>query len=236
MARVIKALLERVAYLDYLGDGLQRAENVEEFLNAAEGRGDINLSDFLDLVLLATDEDRGDSGEEKVSLMTIHAAKGLEFPAVFVVGINDDLLPHKRSAETLDGLEEERRLFYVAVTRARQLLYLSYASLGTASGGTYYARRSAFLDDLPPEHAVYESRRKELSRRDSDSYYDPSLEKIACDSSGVGYNLRPGQRVAHPTFGSGIVKKIDGKGEGAVATVGFFSSGTKKILASFFAD
>ena len=79
--------------------------------------------------MLATDEDRGDSGEEKVSLMTIHAAKGLEFPAVFVVGVNEDLLPHKRSAETLGGLEEERRLFYVAVTRAKRLLCLSYASL-----------------------------------------------------------------------------------------------------------
>ena len=233
---MIKALLERVAYLDYLGKDLQRAENVRELLSAAEGRGDINLSDFLDVVLLATDEDRGDSGEEKVSLMTIHAAKGLEFPAVFVVGINEDLLPHRRSSETLEGLEEERRLFYVAVTRARRLLYLSYASLRTASGGTYGAGRSAFLDDLPPEHVVYESRKKELSGRDSDSYYDPSLEKIACDSSDVGYDLRPGQKVTHPTFGPGIVKKIDGKGDRAVATVDFFGSGVKKILASFFAD
>lgn len=232
VAQVIKTLLQSTAYLDYLGDDHQRAENVRELLNAAEGWGDITLSDFLDLVLLATDEDRGDSGEEKVSLMTIHAAKGLEFPAVFVVGVNQDLLPHKRSAETLGGLEEERRLFYVAVTRAKRLLYLSYASLRTASGGTYHARRSAFLDDLSPEHVVYESRKKKLSGRDSNL---PSEEKTY-ELEGVGLNLRPGQRVTHHVFGPGVVKRIDGKGDRAVATVDFFGSGVKKILASFFAD
>lgn len=235
VARVIKALLARTAYLDYLGDDHQRAENVKELLNAAEGWGDITLSDFLDLVLLATDEDRGDSGEEEVSLMTIHAAKGLEFPAVFVVGINDDLLLHKRSAETLGGLEEERRLFYVAVTRAKRLLYLSYASLGTAQGGTYHARRSVFLNDLPPEHVVYESRRKELSGRGSRSYSDSPSEENVYELGGAGRNLRPGQRVTHPTFGLGVVKRIERKGDKAVATIDFFGFGVKKILASFFA-
>lgn len=232
VAQVIKNLLQSTAYLDYLGDDHQRAENVRELLNAAEEWDDITLSDFLDLVLLATDEDRGDSGEEKVSLMTIHAAKGLEFPAVFVVGVNEDLLPHRRSAETLGGLEEERRLFYVAVTRAKRLLYLSYASLRTASGGTYHTRRSAFLDDLSPEHVVCESRKKKLSGRDSDL---PSEEKTY-ELEDVGLNLRPGQRVTHHVFGPGVVKRIDGKGDRAVATVDFFGSGVKKILASFFAD
>ena len=236
VARVIKALLERTAYLDYLGEDLQRAENVRELLNAAEGWGDMTLSDFLDLVLLATDEDRGDSGEEKVSLMTIHAAKGLEFPAVFVVGVNEGFLPHKRAAETLNGLEEERRLFYVAVTRAKRLLYLSYASLGTASGGTYHARRSAFLDNFSPEHVVYESRKKELSDRDSRSYSDFPSEENGYESEDAGWNLRPGQRVTHHVFGPGVVKRIDGKGDKAVATVDFFGSGVKKILASFFAS
>ncbi len=235
VARVIKALLERTAYLDYLGDDHQRAENVRELLNAAEGWDDITLSDFLDLVLLATDEDRGDSGEEKVSLMTIHAAKGLEFPAVFVVGVNEDLLPHKRSAETIGGLEEERRLFYVAVTRAKRLLCLSYASLGTVSGGTYYARRSGFLDNLPPEHVIYESRKRELSDRDSGSYSNSPSEENVYESEDADRNLRPGQRVAHPTFGPGVVKRIEGKGDKAVATVDFFGSGVKKILASFLA-
>ncbi len=237
VARVIKALLECTAYLDYLGEDLQRVENVRELLNAAEGwGGDTTLSDFLDLVLLATDEDRGDSEEEKVSLMTIHAAKGLEFPAVFVVGANEGLLPHQRSAGTLEGLEEERRLFYVAVTRAEQLLYLSYASLRTASGGTYHARRSAFLDNLPPEHVVYESRKEELPGRDSRSYSDLPSEENVYKPEDANWSLRPGQRVTHHVFGPGIVKRIDGKGDKAVATVDFSGAGVKKILASFLAS
>ena len=164
VSKVINRLLERTGYLDYLGEEHYRVENVKELLNAAEVFGEMTLSDFLDLVLLATDEDRADSGEEKISLMTIHAAKGLEFPVVFVVGVNEGLLPHYRSASTQEGLEEERRLFYVAVTRAKRLLYLSYASQKAASGRMHSARRSVFLDDLPQEHVVYESRKKEISR------------------------------------------------------------------------
>lgn len=238
MAGVIKILLERTNYLDYLGEDHQRAENVKELLNAAEGLGDMTLSDFLDLVLLATDEDRGDSGEEKVSLMTIHAAKGLEFPVVFVVGINEGLFPHQKSMSTPEGLEEERRLFYVAVTRAKQLLYLSHTSsafLKAASDSTYGASGSIFLDDLPPEHVVYESRRGDFSGRDSDSCSGPPSEEKIYELGDAGWNLRPGQRVTHQIFGPGVVKRIDGKGNDAVVTVNFFGSGVKKILASFLA-
>lgn len=232
--KVMKTLLERIGYLDYLGKEEEKTENVKEFLNAAEGVGEMTLSGFLDLVLLATDEDRTDSGEGRVSLMTIHAAKGLEFPVVFVVGVNEGLLPHQKSMSTQEELEEERRLFYVAITRAKQLLYLSYASSQTtASGGAYGARRSAFLDDLPPEHVVYESRRKELSGRNSDSYYDPPLEKIACELRDISHDLRPGQKVNHSVFGPGVVKQVDGKGDEAVITVAFSVSGVKKILANF---
>ena len=232
VANVIKALLERTGYLDYIGEEHYRVENVKELLNAAEVFGEMTLSDFLDLVLLATDEDRADPGEGKVSLMTIHAAKGLEFPVVFVVGINEGLLPHYRSASTLEGLEEERRLFYVAVTRAKQLLYLSYASQKAASGRMHSAHRSVFLDDLPSEHVVYESRKEEISGRDSDLSAD-SFSKTPHESGDEGQSLRPGQRVTHPTFGPGIVNRIDGKGNEAVVTVDFFGSGVKKIVASF---
>jgi len=235
VARVIEILLGRTGYLDYLGDDHHRVENVKEFLNAAEGFGEMTLSDFLDIVLLATDEDRLDSGEGKVSLMTIHAAKGLEFPVVFVVGVNEGLLPHQRSMDTLEGLEEERRLFYVAVTRAKQLLHLSYASLRTSSSGVYGARRSLFLDDLPPEHVVYESRRKDFSGRDSDSYSDPPPEKPLREPEDTGQSLRLGQKVTHTIFGPGIVKRIDGKGNDAVITVVFSVSGIKKIRASYLA-
>ena len=232
VARVLEILLERTGYLDYIGEEHYRVENVKELLNAAEVFGEMTLSDFLDLVLLATDEDRADPGEGKVSLMTIHAAKGLEFPVVFVVGINEGLLPHYRSASTLEGLEEERRLFYVAVTRAKRLLYLSYASQKAASGRMHSARRSVFLDDLPQEHVVYESRKKDFPGRDSDLSADSS-SKTPHESGDEGQSLRPGQRVTHHIFGPGIVNRIDGKGNEAVVTVDFFGSGVKKIVASF---
>ena len=232
VARVIEILLERTGYLDYIGEDHQRVENVKELLNAAEVFGEMTLSDFLDLVLLATDEDRADSGDEKISLMTIHAAKGLEFPVVFVVGINEDLLPHYRSASTLEGFEEERRLFYVAVTRAKRLLYLSYASQKAAPGRMHSARGSVFLDDIPPEHVVYESRKRDFSGRDSDLSADSS-SKTPHESGDEGQSLRPGQTVNHPIFGSGVVNRIDGKGNEAVVTVDFFGSGVKKIVASF---
>ncbi len=230
--RVIDILLERIGYMDHIGEDLQRAENIKELLAAAKDSEDENLSYFLDSVPLATDEDRADSENKEVSLMTIHAAKGLEFPVVFVVGVNEGLLPHQRSASTLEGLEEERRLFYVAITRAERLLYLSYASLKAASGGTYSTRRSVFLDDLPPEHVVYESRKKEISGQDSDRFSDSS-SKTQDESRGEGQRLRPGQRVTHYIFGPGVVKRIEGKGDEAVVTVDFFGSEVKKILASF---
>ena len=234
-AEVIKVLFERTGYLDYLGDGHHRLENVRELLTAAEILEDISLSDFLDLVLLATDEDRGDSGEEKVSLMTIHAAKGLEFPAVFVVGANEGLLPHRLSAETFEGLEEERRLFYVAITRAERVLFISYASRRKAgSNRSYELEESVFLQDIPSKYVVCESARKELLDRSSGRLRDPS-SKMSSVSGDTGWNLRPGQKVTHPVFGPGVVKRIDGKGDEAVATVAFSVSGVKKILASFLA-
>ena len=232
MASVIKKLLDRTEYLDYLEEHQHRVENVREFLNAAEGFGEMSLSDFLDRVLLSTDEDREDSGEEEVSLMTIHASKGLEFPVAFVVGVNEGLLPHQRSASTLEGLEEERRLFYVAVTRAKQLLYLSYASLKGASGPMHGTRRSVFLDDLPPELVVYESRKRDFSSRDSGLSADSS-SKTPRESVDKGRKLRAGQTVNHPTFGPGVVNRIDGKGDEAVVTVAFFGPGVKKIVASY---
>lgn len=234
-AEVIKVLFERTGYLDYLGDEHHRLENVRELLTAAEILEDISLSDFLDLVLLATDEDRGDSREEKVSLMTIHAAKGLEFPAVFVVGANEGLLPHRLSAETFEELEEERRLFYVAITRAERVLFISYASRRKAgSNRSYELEESVFLQDIPSKYVVYESARKELLDRSSGRLRDPS-SKMSSVSGDTGWNLRSGQKVTHPVFGPGVVKRIDGKGDEAVATVAFSVSGVKKVLASFLA-
>jgi len=235
-ASVLQTLIERTGYLDYLGENYQREENVKELLRFAEVSEDMLLSDFLDLVLLSTDEDRGDSGEKEVSLMTVHAAKGLEFPVVFIIGINEDVFPHQKSMYTLEELEEERRLFYVAITRAGNLLYFSYSSKSSSKKTYLYSSsmrntsRSMFLDDLPREHVVYESHGREFAKQASDSH---SIEKATYESDDTDCNLRFGQRVRHKKFGIGVVKRIEGKGSKAVATVSFFNFGTKKILASF---
>ena len=235
-AGVIKLLLDRTKYIDYLGNDHPRVENVNELLAAAEIAEDISLSDFLDLVLLSTDEDRADSEGKKVSLMTIHAAQGLEFPAVFVVGVNDGLLPHSRAAQTLSGTEEERRLFYVAITRAEKYLHISHYSKKAGSGPGNKAEKSIFLDDIPPAYLTHESRRKELSKPYSGRTHDassPPRSAPASSSKNAGQGFRSGQKVEHEIFGPGTVKKVNGKGEDAVVTVSFLISGVKKIVASF---
>jgi len=233
---VIKLLFDRTKYIDYLGSDHPRVENVNELLTAAEMAKNISLSDFLDLVLLSTDEDREDSEGEKVSLMTIHAAKGLEFPAVFVVGVNDGLLPHSRAARTPSGTEEERRLFYVAITRAERYLCISHYPRKEGSGRSRKTEKSIFLDDIPPGYLTGESTRKELSKHYSDRPRDESPPPGPAPAPGnAGQAFRPGQKVNHEVFGPGVVKRIDGKGNEAVATVDFFGSGTKKIRASFLA-
>ncbi len=239
-AGMLSALLRRTDYMGYLGDQHQRVENVKELRRAAEGFGDIGLSDFLDLVLLSTDEDRGAGPGEKVSLMTIHAAKGLEFPAVFIVGVNQGLLPHGRAMGTPWGMEEERRLFYVAITRAKRDLFLSYVSRKSGSS-RYELKESLFLDDIPPEYLTLESPRKELSgrlfsrpRRSSRKTPHSSAPPPSV-SGDADSKLRPGQKVDHEVFGPGTVKQVDGKGHDAVVTVSFSVSGVKKIRASFLA-
>ncbi len=234
-AGVLKLLFDRTKYIDYLGSDHPRVENVNELLTAAKMAQNMSLSDFLDLVLLSTDEDRQDSEGEKVSLMTIHAAKGLEFPAVFVIGVNDGLLPHSRAAQTPSGTEEERRLFYVAITRAERRLHMSYYSKKSGSArSSPTIEGSIFLNDIPPEYLVLESARTELSDHYSGRRRDVSPSPAPAPESGsAGQIFRPGQKVDHEIFGPGTVRQVDGKGYDAVVTVSFSVSGVKKIRASF---
>lgn len=232
-AAVIKLLLERTGYLEYLGDEIHRVENVKELVALAKERGDMPLSDFLDLVSLSTDEDRTDSGGGMVSLMTVHAAKGLEFPAVFMVGMNDGLFPHQRSELSAEGVEEERRLFYVAITRAERLLYLSYSFSSKTSDGRQSTGRSRFLNDIPEELTDFESRWGDVSEEISGKCGSPA-QKLPRPTAGARF--RSGQKVNHRNFGRGVVRKIEGKGSSTVVTVDFFGPGRKKVLADFLAD
>jgi len=165
-APLLEALLERSGYLDELRaertiEAEGRLENLAELVGSAQDAESIET--FLEQVSLVADADEIDGDDSQVVLMTIHAAKGLEFPAVFIIGLEDGVFPHLRSIGDPDELEEERRLAYVALTRAQERLYLSHAWSRTLYGGTQYNPPSRFLDEIP-EHLVKATEQRRASR------------------------------------------------------------------------
>ncbi|MCY3826230.1 MAG: UvrD-helicase domain-containing protein [Candidatus Dadabacteria bacterium] len=191
-SQVINKLLHMTNYLNYLGKQEDRVENVKELLKVANEHGESSTLDFIDSLSLSTDEDNVKAEGEKVSLMTVHAAKGLEFPIVFVVGVNDGRFPDHRSASSPEGLEEERRLFYVAVTRAEKILCISCHS------------PSVFVNDISSKRAVYIRSGGFADKRFSSS------EKIQRREFTVA-ELACGHGVRHEFFGEGTVKSVQGE-------------------------
>ena len=226
-ARVVAKLLDLTDYVGWLGDDAPRVENVKELLNAASLYGERPLSEFLDDVSLATDQDREGPDGDRVSLMTMHAAKGLEFPAVFLVGLNEGLLPHEKSSETFEGIEEERRLFYVAVTRAEKFLCMSHCLWRRQSGALRHSLPSMFLGEVPAEHVVCETPDDEPAPERL-----PSLPAEAVPRA-ADCGFSPGQAVSHVHFGRGVVKKVEASGKNVVVTAVFPRYGARKIISDF---
>jgi DNA helicase-2/ATP-dependent DNA helicase PcrA len=230
-------LIAKIRYREYLleenpAEAAERIENVDEIIAGAEAylrrAEDPTVDGFLAEVALLTDVDLWNDEDDTVNLMTIHSAKGLEFPVVFVVGLEEGLLPHFSSLEDPAQLEEERRLFYVALTRARLRVHLFHASFRrawNAGGGG-----SRFLHEIPEdclEWAEGEPWRAPKPR---------SLRRRAvadADEGARGSTSPIGVRVSHPQFGEGVVVACEGRGERAKLTVDFRRAGTKKILAAF---
>jgi DNA helicase-2/ATP-dependent DNA helicase PcrA len=244
----------------------ERVENLKE-LAAAAGEYDFtnpdgSLAGFLEQVALVADIDAWDDKAERVSLMTLHSAKGLEFPAVFVTGLEEGLLPHVRSLGESGGaeVEEERRLLYVGMTRAREELVLSWARSRRRFGPSQPAVPSRFVGELPAdqihppgavaraleraaEAAVREweqpvrrmrPRREERSgpRTDADGrYFDEEAALEAARSEELGLSV--GDLVEHPRFGRGRVEAIEGLGATARITVAFSGYGRKKLIAAY---
>jgi len=240
---------------DAAGQGAGDAAALAGALDADSGEVMSPLAAFLTHAALEAGDNQAQDGQDAVQLMTVHSAKGLEFDAVFITGLEEGLFPHENAMSDADGLEEERRLMYVAITRARQRLYLSHSQTRMLHGQTRYNVRSRFLDELPdgalkwltPRHAGF------------GSGYAAPYQAAWARGSGLGsivgagrvptsapaqtsrpataaaratQGLRPGQAVFHTKFGEGVVVMLEGGGDDARAQVNFGRHGVKWLLLS----
>ena len=226
--------------------GQARVENLEELINAARaftqgetldnveaGEGMAALEAFLAEAALNAGEHEADEFEDSVQLMTLHSAKGLEFPIVFVAGVEEGLFPHRMSLEEPGRLEEERRLCYVGVTRAMQKLYLTHAEIRRMHGKETFQRPSRFLRELP-ESLLEEVRlRGQVSRPVSARPTPSRFSQTTVEASGDLPALSLGQRVRHPVFGEGVILNAEGEGERARVQVSFEGHGDKWLVLGF---
>ncbi|MCC6202701.1 MAG: DNA helicase II [Gammaproteobacteria bacterium] len=213
--------------------GVDRIENLKELVTAA---GDFKpdpdndllpLQAFIAHAALEAGEGQADAFEDSVQLMTLHSAKGLEFPCVFLVGLEEGLFPHQRSSGNLAELEEERRLCYVGITRAMERLYLSHAECRRLHGTDLYPQPSRFLREIPAE--LLEPVRRAFTAAPPRPYRDTVTIEPGNEPGG----LRLGQRVVHRTFGEGVVLHLEGSGEHARVQVNFATGGAKWLIAAF---
>ncbi len=248
-AAVLELLLGRTGYLAELQASLDaqdegRVENLQELVAVArefeERVPDGTVADFLEQVALVADADEipdADGGGGVVTLMTLHTAKGLEFPVVFLTGLEDGVFPHLRSLGDSAELEEERRLAYVGITRARSRLYLSRAVVRSSWGAPSYNPPSRFLDEIPEE--LLDWRRIETVRTEpAQAAVARSIAAAGRRAAGAGLrpviSLSPGDRVNHDTFGLGVVVTTNGSGDHAEATIDFGAEvGSKRLLLRY---
>ena len=184
------------------------------------------LDFFLAHAALEAGEAQGDASEDCVQLMTLHSAKGLEFDLVFVVGLEEGLFPSLQSMEEAGRLEEERRLCYVGITRAKQKLYLTHAESRRIYGKESYPRASRFLREIPTEH-IHEIRMRANVTRPVTAKERPVSYSLTSGTAG-GFKL--GQRVAHAKFGEGIILQAEGEGAQARVQVNFPEVGSKWLV------
>ncbi|MDH4183948.1 MAG: ATP-binding domain-containing protein, partial [Nitrospinota bacterium] len=254
----LSGALEATGYTEWLlnddkSESVSRMENLDELVNAAaefkERTGDGSIRAFLDQAALVADADSVNdaNGRGAVKLMTVHVSKGLEFDHVFVTGLEDNLFPHARSKEDPAQMEEERRLMYVAMTRARKSLTLTHAVTRRLLGVSQANRPSAFLQDLPPEvvKRVGLTMAPAAQRSDRDEYlvrsFKPEMEQVGWPSSarkesGVEEEvdgLKVGMKVRHPSFEVGVIRKIEGRGDKGKITIYFPRFGDKKLVRKF---
>ena len=260
LAELIEEMQERSGlrvYYQNEREGADRLENLNELINAAAGfepdgmdNQDTDLlSAFLAHASLEAGEHEAGAGQDALQLMTVHAAKGLEFNAVFISGLEEGLFPHEQSMSERDGIEEERRLMYVAMTRARQRLYLTYAQTRMLHGQTRYGVVSRFVAEIPeslckwltpPQRGLAFgsfAARQDLwtdVRHDAHGRPGPAPQKIREPSPSYGgLPFAIGQNVRHAKFGEGVVLSCEGRGADARVQVKFRNQGVKWLALEY---
>jgi ATP-dependent DNA helicase UvrD/PcrA len=250
-------------------EGQGRVENVRELQSAAEEyelregqEAEPTLAGFLESIALVTDADQVEAGSQSVTLMTLHTAKGLEYPVVFIVGLEENVFPHVRSIGEPRELEEERRLAYVGITRARERLYLTNAWSRTLFGATSYNLPSRFLREVPEElvsvapaqgrasaaralpagwgdaSPAFGAGRSSFNARPHppasfDRQPTPAERLAGRQRGALDLGLAPGDEVVHRQWGRGTVATISGQGERAMAEVDFPGLGRKRLLLRY---
>lgn len=257
-------------YNDQSVEGLSRYENVQELLNSIkefvapettdspyftetlpdDASATKSLAEYLQQVVLLTDADQEGNEDETVKLMTIHAAKGLEFKSVFVVGLEENLFPSGLSVNSRDELEEERRLFYVAVTRAENKLTLTHAATRYKFGNLEYCEPSRFLEEIPQNLVTYVgyNRNKWQDEKSNTKSFEaatpvtkakPAVQTQYIHAPSANFQaafpeeLKVGMEVEHQKFGFGTISAMEGQNEGLMATINFHKAGQKKLLLKF---
>ncbi|MFE7577528.1 DNA helicase PcrA [Streptomyces sp. NPDC057521] len=260
-AVVLEAVLERTGYLAELQASTDpqdetRIENLQELAAVAlefeqdrgEEEGAGTLAEFLEKVALVADSDQipdeDTDGSGVITLMTLHTAKGLEFPVVFLTGMEDGVFPHMRALGQVKELEEERRLAYVGITRARERLYLTRAAMRSAWGQPSYNPPSRFLEEIPDQHLDWKRKGPMAAPAGPTSGITSSLSASRARSGPSGFATRrtsdkptitlvAGDRVTHDQFGLGTVTAVEGVGDQAKATVDFGDDRPKKLLLRY---
>jgi DNA helicase-2/ATP-dependent DNA helicase PcrA len=228
------------SHLDGLLDGTARRQNVAELLAAADSfdaeHGPGGLAEFLERIALVNDSDQVTSAGGRVALMTLHTSKGLEYPAVFIAGMEEGLFPHTRSQDDAHEIEEERRLCYVGMARARQLLHLTNALSRELYGNRQDATPSRFLNEIDPpllRRLAPEKSPEPLLRQPSREPYIDYSDSQAPDDDNNPDGFAVGVKVQHQTFGRGVIKRREGRGDAAKAWIAFERGGLKLLVLKF---
>jgi DNA helicase-2/ATP-dependent DNA helicase PcrA len=248
VVQLIDRALEDTNYADYLRDGTEEGEerwaNVLELRNVAGEYADLTLTDFLSDVALVSDVDSLGDEVNAPTLLTLHSAKGLEFPVVFITGLEEGMLPHSRSLDDPDQMAEERRLSYVGLTRAEDRLFLTYAFVRTRYGDSEPSVPSRFLEDIPAKLLSGSWRRAQRSAARRATTWQPAAERThsaaaappraarAEPRKSVQLCFHAGQRVRHASFGEGLVVESRADRGDEMVTVIFEEAGLKRLMAS----